>query len=58
MCYDNRLISKVRKTQHHNPEFGHKQDEIKKKPAEKYFSFKGGWGGGVKLRKPSIFVVK
>jgi hypothetical protein len=45
VCYNNRLISKVRKTQHHNPEFGHKQDEIKKKSAKKYFSIKGGEAG-------------
>jgi hypothetical protein len=25
---DNRVIHKVRKTQHHNPEFGHTQGEI------------------------------
>jgi len=34
VCYNNRLISKVMKTQHHNPEFGHKQGEILKKPAK------------------------
>ncbi len=56
VCYNNKLTSKVRKTQHHNPEFVHKQGEIKKRPAKKYFSIKGG--KGVKLRKLSIFVVK
>jgi len=30
-----RVIGKVRKTQHQNPEFGHTQGEIKKKPAKK-----------------------
>jgi len=29
------LISKVRKTQHQNPEFGHTEGEIQKKPAKK-----------------------
>jgi hypothetical protein len=57
-CYNNRLVSKVRKTQHHNPEFL----VINKvrfffKPENKYLSIKGG-GWGVKLRKLSIFVVK
>jgi hypothetical protein len=31
----NRAIQKVRKTQHQNPEFGHTQGEIKKKPCQK-----------------------
>jgi hypothetical protein len=44
---------KVRKTQHQNPEFGHTQGEIKKKPPKKYISIQGG----MKLRKPSILVV-
>ncbi len=40
---DNRVIHKVRKTQHQNPEFGHTQGEIqKKKPAKKYISIQGG----------------
>jgi hypothetical protein len=43
----------VRETQHQNPEFGHTQGEIKKKPAKKYISFQ--WG--MTLRKPSILVV-
>ncbi len=30
-----RVICKVRQTQHHNPEFGHTQGEILKKPAKK-----------------------
>jgi hypothetical protein len=35
-CWNIRVIPKVRKTQHQNPEFGHTQDEIqKKKPAKK-----------------------
>jgi hypothetical protein len=49
-----RVIRKVRKTQHQNPEFGHTQSEIFKKPArKKYISIQ--WG--MKLRKPSILVV-
>jgi hypothetical protein len=50
-----RIIPKVRKTQHQNPEFGHTQGEIpppKKKPAKKYISIQLG----MKLRKPSILV--
>jgi hypothetical protein len=50
---DIRVIRKVRKTQHQNPEFGHTQGEIEKKVAKKYISIQ--WG--VKLRKPSILVV-
>jgi hypothetical protein len=51
----NRVIRKVGKTQHQNPEFGHTQGEIyKKKPAKKYISIQGG----MKLKKkPSILVV-
>jgi hypothetical protein len=49
----NRVIRKIRQTQHQNPEFGHRQGEIFKKPAKKYISIQGG----VKLRKPSILVV-
>jgi hypothetical protein len=49
----NRVICKVRKTQHQNPEFGHTQGEIRKKPANKYISIQRG----MKLRKPSILVV-
>ncbi len=30
-----KFIHKVRKTQHQNPELGHTQGEIKKKPAKK-----------------------
>ncbi len=30
-----RVMYKVRKTQHQNPEFGHTQGEIQKKPAKK-----------------------
>jgi hypothetical protein len=30
-----RVIPKVRKTQHQNPEFGHTQGEINPKPAKK-----------------------
>ncbi len=51
--WHNRVIRKVRKTQHQNPEFGHTQDEIKKKPEKKYISIQGG----MKLRNPSILVV-
>jgi len=39
---DNRVICKVRQTQHPNPEFGHTQDEIKKEPAKKYMNIKKG----------------
>jgi len=49
----NRVIRKVRKTQHRNPQFGHTQGEIFQKPAQKYISIQ--WG--MKLRKPSILVV-
>jgi len=52
--YLNRVIRKVRKTQHQNPEFGHTQSEIKKKHAKKYII---SIQGGMKLRKPSILVV-
>jgi len=48
-----RVIRKVRQTQHPNPEFGHTQGEIFKKPAKKYISIQGV----VKIRKPSILVV-
>jgi hypothetical protein len=50
---DNRVIHKVRKTQHQNPEFGHTQGEIKKKPAKKYISIQGG----MTLIKLSILVI-
>jgi hypothetical protein len=36
-----RVIRKVRKTQHQNPEFGHKPGKIKNKSAKKYIQ--GGW---------------
>jgi hypothetical protein len=49
----NRVIRKVRKTQHQNPEFGDTQGEIKKNLAKKYISIQRG----MKLRKPSILVV-
>jgi len=54
--YQNKPISgicKVRKTQHQNPnpEFGHTQDEIFKKPAKEYISNQGE----MKLKKPSYF---
>jgi hypothetical protein len=55
----NRDIRKVRKTQHENPEFdhknpefGHTQGEIQTKPTKEYISIQGG----MKLRKPSIFL--
>jgi len=48
-----RVIGRVRKTQAKNPEFGHTQGEILKKPAKKYLSIQRG----MKLRKPSILVV-
>ncbi len=58
---DNRVIRKVRKTQHQNPEFGHPEPWVwslhrvgfKKKGAKKCISIQGG----MKLRKPSILVV-
>jgi hypothetical protein len=50
---NNRVIRKVRKTQHQNPEFGLTQGEIKKKLQKNTLAFKGG----MKLRKPSILVV-
>jgi hypothetical protein len=38
-----RVIRKVRKTQHQNPEFGHTQGEIQKKNLQKkYISTQGG----------------
>jgi hypothetical protein len=40
-----RVICKVRKTQHQNPEFGHRRDEIKKtRPAKKYIHIQLGGG--------------
>jgi hypothetical protein len=48
---------KVRKTQNQNPEFGHTQGEIFKKPDKKYISIQGWGRGRVKLRKTSILVV-
>jgi hypothetical protein len=50
---DIRVIRKVRGTQHQNPEFGHTQGEIQKKPAERYISIQRG----MKLRNPSILVL-
>jgi len=53
--WNNRVIREVRKNTVPEPEFGHTQGEIQKKPAEKYISIQGkGWWGVVKLRKPSI----
>ncbi len=46
-----RVICKVRKTQHQNPEFGHTQGEIFLKPAKEYSSNQGG----MKLKKPINF---
>jgi hypothetical protein len=47
----NRVICKVRKTQHQNPEFGHTQGEIFFKNLQNCtLAFKGG----MKLKKPSI----
>jgi hypothetical protein len=51
--WSNRVIPRVRKTQHQNPEFGYTQGEIKKKTAKKYIRI---WLG-MKLRKQSILVV-
>jgi len=39
---NSRVIREIRKTQHQNPEFGHTQGEIKKKPSKKYTSIQGG----------------
>jgi len=42
----NRVIPKVRKTQHQNPEFGHTQGEIQKKNLQKStLAFQQGGGG-------------
>jgi hypothetical protein len=49
----NRVIHKVRKTQHENPEFGHTRVRSFLKPAKKSTL---ALRGGVKLRKPSILV--
>jgi hypothetical protein len=38
----NGVSRKVRKAQHQNPEFGHKQDEINKKPAKSILAFNRG----------------
>jgi hypothetical protein len=47
----NRVIRKVGKTQHQNPEFGHTQGEILKKNLQKStLAFKGG----MKLKKKTI----
>ncbi len=37
-----RVIRKVRKTQHQNPEFGHTEGEIKKNLQKSKLAFKGG----------------
>jgi hypothetical protein len=34
----NRVLCKVRKTQHQNSEFGHREGEMKRKPAKQYIS--------------------
>jgi hypothetical protein len=47
---NSRVIRKVRKTQHQNPEFGHTQGKIQKTPAKKYISIQRG----MKLRKKTI----
>jgi hypothetical protein len=46
-----RVIRKVRKTQHHNSEFGHTEGEILKKPAKKYIRIQGG----MKLSLPPFY---
>jgi len=61
-----RIVCKVRKTQHQNPEFefGHTRSEIEKTPANKNISIhggrgrRGGEGSGVERIKPSILAVK
>ncbi len=51
----NRVICKVRKTQHQNPEFGHTQGEIQKKNLQKStLAFQQG-GGGVEAQKTINF---
>jgi hypothetical protein len=42
LCLNIRVIRKVRKTQHQNPEFGHTQDEIKKNVQRSSLAFNGG----------------
>jgi hypothetical protein len=37
-----RVIHKVRKTQHQNPEFGHREGEIQKSLQKSKLAFKGG----------------
>jgi hypothetical protein len=51
---NNKVIHKVRKTQHQNPEFGHTEggEIFFLKTAKKYISIQGG----MKLKKPSILV--
>jgi hypothetical protein len=49
-----RVICKVRKTQHQNPEFGHTKGEIQKKPAKRYISSRGKGRGG-KMEKTMHF---
>jgi hypothetical protein len=41
MWRHNRIIRKEMKTQHQNPEFGHKHDEIPYKTCNKYISIQG-----------------
>jgi hypothetical protein len=53
VSYAIKLFVKVRKREHHNPEFRHTQGELKKTPAKSTLAF----NKGVKLRKPSILVV-
>jgi hypothetical protein len=38
----NKVIHKIKKTQHQNPKFGHKQGEIKKKITRKKLAFNQG----------------
>jgi hypothetical protein len=53
----NRVICKVRQTQHQNLEVIHRVRFLKK-PEKKYISIQARGGAGfVKLRKPSISVV-
>jgi hypothetical protein len=44
------------KRQHQNPEFGHTQGEIIKKPVKKYISIQRGERGGVKKKNNNIFL--
>jgi hypothetical protein len=52
-CYG-KVICKIRKTEHHNPEFVHTHGDVKKNLQNNTLSFMGEGGG---LKKPSILVI-